>query len=235
MSMALIPVDDINHSDRWLPELEKQRRLEAKQQKQIDRVPPLMNCRVLSCDLAKRTDYAVLSLLDSTNNRVTVANLERMRGASYTVICDRARDIMRLPQMQGAFLVIDRTGVGEATMDMLLERGLEPYGIAITAGDSVNRVSKTLINVPKKEIVFALVNLVNTGRIKITSLSPETQHAASELASFVLKPGKNDDTYIRMEANGNAHDDIVMSIGLGAFFIRYKTQRQSREASQYNY
>jgi hypothetical protein len=229
--MNLVP--DVNFDPRWLPAGEVERREREAEERRAARYATNFSCRILCVDWALRRDFTAIVGLDCVKGAVNALNIERYRHRDYADLADRVKDIMSVPAMTGAYLVVDRSGVGEAAVSLLKERQLEAYGITITAGKSYNVVDKHTLNVSKQEIVYALVSLFNRRKISVNTLSPEGAQARRELENFCMKATENNGiTY--ENAKDSIHDDIASAIMLGAWMYGYLIKRQPRPARQFS-
>ena len=101
---------------------------------------------ITGLDLGQVNDFTALAVLEQTlidssdvPHRWTysVRHLERFQlGTSYPDIVARVGEIISAPTLQQSVLATDKTGVGQAVVDMLRGARLNAYqyGINITAG-----------------------------------------------------------------------------------------------------
>lgn len=201
----------------WLPAHERERRAQEEAAKAL-------HLRVLAVDLGKARDYSAFIGMDCRPERINIANVERRRRTDYTAIVDRIAEIMASPHMAGAALAVDATGVGTAVVDMIRERGLTPYAITITAGNSERRTGPNSFNVSKTELVHLLVAALNRGILKIATLQPEAAQLEHELMRFQMK--KTASGGMTYEAAKEAdHDDTVMAACVGLYLFRHLAKR----------
>ena len=120
--------------------------------------PPPTQQTLLGLDLGQRQDWTALAVVQRTVetrpapdddhrvppvrpvNTYAVVQLDRIQGRSYEAIADAVVALKRRPELQGATLILDETGVGTAIADTLDARGLRPERITITGGDAVTQV-----------------------------------------------------------------------------------------------
>jgi hypothetical protein len=121
------------------------------------------------------------------------------------------------PLREQAALVVDRTGVGGAVVDLLTDAHLSPVAVTITAGHQVHRESKLRINIPKRELVGCLQILLQTGRLKIASALPEAELLVKELLNFQVKitAAAHDSYGVWREG---LHDDLVLALALATWY-----------------
>ena len=134
----------------------------------------------------------------------------------------RIFDSVRLDDPRPPFVrvVIDQTGVGPFALDPLRERGLEPIGITITAGDTVSSPRADIYRVPKRDLASAVYNLLESSRLRVADL-PDSRILRAELQNFrvKIKPSGHD-TYgagAGAEWREGEHDDMVLSVACGAW------------------
>jgi hypothetical protein len=181
-------------------------------------------CRrfVVGLDLGQAQDFTALAVVHRSAGRdgvVQVPHLERFPlGTSYPTIVGRVAQLLATPPLrEQASLVVDRTGVGGAVVDLLAEAHLSPVAVTITGGDKVHRDSKTRYSVPKRELVSVLQVLLQTGRMKIASALPEAEVLVKELLTFQVKITSNaHDTYGAWREG--THDDLVLALALAAWY-----------------
>jgi hypothetical protein len=181
-------------------------------------------CRrfVVGLDLGQTQDFTAVAVVHRSAGRdgvVQVPYLERFPlGTSYLMIVGRMAKLLATPPLRGqASLVVDRTGVGGAVVDLLAEAKLSPIAVTITGGDKVHRDSKTRYSVPKRELVGCLQVLLQTGQLKIASALPESEILVKELLNFQVKiTASAHDTYGAWREG--AHDDLVLAVALACWY-----------------
>jgi len=122
-------------------------------------------------------------------------------------------------------LVVDATGVGRVVVDLLrwparrtalADRA--PYAlvpVTITSGDRVSLV-EGFFRVPKRELVSALVVLLQSGSLAIASGLPLADALMSELLNFRMSvSAAGNDTYGNWREAKN--DDLVLAVALAAW------------------
>jgi hypothetical protein len=118
-------------------------------------------------------------------------------------------------------LVVDRTGVGAAVVNLLWEHGLRPVAIMITGGDTVLRVSEDELRVPKRDLAGVIQALLQTRRLRWAKSLPAAQVLKAELETFKARISLSDH-HDRHGAGddwreGN-HDDLVLAVALATWF-----------------
>jgi hypothetical protein len=144
-------------------------------------------------------------------------------------------------------LVVDQGGPGRPVMDLLRKVKLPPdgsrmmpVGVMLTGGASVSERTDDM-SVPQRDVCSALVVAAQSGDLKVASSLELADEFEKELQAFGYdikrKSGK-----LRYEAQGTAHDDLVLSASLALWYSTNKLPhnffavrpRQSREYDQYN-
>lgn len=159
-------------------------------------------------------------------------------GTPYTTICDDMAKFFSKPLMLGTMLVVDRTGVGRAVVDML-ERTLTPTAealkaikakhagrvpqvlaqirkVSITGGQSINPSDGGGWNVPKKELVSCLKVLMQSGRFKIVPTLPLAATVEKELQNFKVKITTAQNETFEAWREGD-FDDLVLAIAIAVW------------------
>jgi hypothetical protein len=197
---------------------------------------------VLSVDLGMMSDYTAYSILEHGKTKAgnptapgsyarilsqdvyvpsyNLRYLDRVNGKPYTEIVMDIKKMMDSPLLSGVTdLVVDATGVGLPVVQMLSEIGLHPVAINITGGSVVNQTDRGY-SVPKKDIVAALQIIFQNRRLKIAGDLLYRDEFINELKNFKLKITKaGNETF---EAwRDNIHDDLVLSVGIGAWYCLY--------------
>lgn len=200
-------------------------------------------------DLGSENDYAAMGILEriekvrdpnipSVNSRpirtekimiVSELHLKYLTRiplkTTYPKICEMIKTVIENPEYVGDIqLVIDRTGIGLPIMQMMYLYDLAPIGITITNGNSANG-TKHGYNVPKRDIVTALLAAWQSGRFKMPppEKMPIIETLVEELQGFKMKIDQKTghDSYEAWLEK--IHDDLVIAIGLGVWYMD-KTQ-----------
>lgn len=222
--MTLITSDELN-SPQWLPTHERIRREQEALRKRI--------VRMVCADLAQVGDYSAISAIESTPDTTTVHGLERLRGIPYVAaegkpsIVARVKEILALPQLKDATLLIDRTGVGRPVFDLFVSQGLSPIGITISGGRTVTTQPGGFV-VPKRDLIFSLISLFQSQQLRLPKASPEAHTLAQELLNFKMKINTNTahDSYEAWREKD--HDDLILSISLGCWYVAHKYRPRKR-------
>lgn len=182
---------------------------------------------LIGLDLGQATDYtalAVVQRLDPTDakQRATyhLRHLERPAlGTPYPEIVRRVATLTTMAPLSTArvFLVVDATGVGRPVIDLLHQARLNPVAVTITAGNAANRTSAASWTVPKRDLVAAVLVLLQAGRLQIAAGLPLADVLATEMLNFRAKISlAGADTY---EAwRDGQHDDVLLALSLACWY-----------------
>jgi len=176
----------------------------------------------LGLDLGQMQDYTALAVLErvGASGDVVEHHLRDLRrfplGTPYPDIVERLAGLMERPQLRGATLVVDATGVGAAVIDMLDGRGLGPVPVWITAGERAEQAGAGW-RVPKRDLVAVVQVLLQTGRLKLAAALPEVAPLAQELRAFRVRytPAGRDVYGAWREGE---HDDLVLALALACWW-----------------
>ncbi|MCB4771057.1 hypothetical protein LGR54_20820 [Ancylobacter sp. Lp-2] len=165
-------------------------------------------------DLAQSNDYTAIAIVRRTESGLIVPFLARTRGRPYPDIVASVADLMSRPELAGAKLIIDGTGVGRPVFDLLRAADLDPISVTITAGAKATGARRRF-RVPKRDLVSAVLLALQAETLTI---APNIEHAddlRQELADMRAKitPAGNE-TYAAREG---AHDDLVMALALAVW------------------
>jgi hypothetical protein len=170
-------------------------------------------------------------------DQYTVPHLERFTlGTSYPKIVERVLELLVQRQpgrdtqpLRHCKLVVDRTGVGRAVVDLfkeVLPKTVPMVAVTITAGHHATFVAADGWNVPKKELVGVLQALLQTRRMKIAKDLPNAQVLAQELANFQVKLTAAANETFGAWREGQ-HDDLVLALAIAAWVAERGRPQQS--------
>lgn len=203
---------------------------------------------VMSVDLGQSKDYTAVSILEhrlvkvlglkKPERRYMLLYLERIPlGTPYPVIVATVLDLLsKRPLSPTVPLVVDKTGVGVAVVDMFRagvpgHPGVRPRAITIHGGDAVTAVSKFDIRVPKRELAGLLISLYENKRLQAPRTLALMPTLAKELLNF--KPKVNiatgNDSYEAWRES--IHDDLVLSVAMGCWYAENMSGRTFSTAS----
>lgn len=148
-----------------------------------------------------------------------VRHLQRWpQGTPYPEVVEQVGRLMRRPPLAtDGLLIIDRTGVGVAVMDMFraayrdgrLAGATHPVGVTITGGDH-----GTDFNVPKADLMGAVQATLQAGTLRIAAgpLVPVLQKELLQFRQKISVAGRT--TYDTPRREGEGHGGLVMALAL---------------------
>jgi hypothetical protein len=176
-------------------------------------------------DLGQSNDFTALTVLEKVpgvDPVYHIRRLERVRDLDYPEIVSKVSRVMKSHELVGnATLIIDHTGVGRPIFDLFSRAGLNPVGISITGEDSVNHDGNQW-RVPKRDLVSSLQVMFQNGKLKISNRLKLADSLESELLNFQMKI--SDSGHDSYAAKGSAHDDLVLSAALAAWYANRQSQ-----------
>ncbi|MFA5354715.1 MAG: hypothetical protein WC291_10835 [Thermodesulfovibrionales bacterium] len=186
-------------------------------------------------DLGQASDYTAINVQEQqwneekTRYEYKLRYLERFRGVPYPDVVKKVSAMMLSEKLQGASepprLILDKTGVGAPVADMFRIGPIRPIEITITGGQNVNVVPKGY-NVPKRDLVFALLGVYQGGRFKASNALPLAKVFLDELMGFKVKIDikTGHDSYEAWREG--IHDDLVLSVALATWYGEYRYGRR---------
>ena len=204
-------------------------------------------------DLGKQADFTALAVVQTVKERddegqgslaeyLHLRHLERYPlRTPYTEVADGVRDLLNSPPFtedeydpsRGRVakpkveLLVDRTGVGEAVVDIFKERGLKFTGAIISSGEKVNPHGKGVYSVPKKDVVAALEVPFDKETLRVAEGLPLWPTLREELLNFRRKQNART-THISFEHwREGDHDDLVLAAALACWGARCPLGRRS--------
>lgn len=152
---------------------------------------------ILGVDLAKVTDYTVITVYDRHNNNQVYQ--DRFNQLEWPF---QKKKIKSISQMyNNALIYLDATGLGDPVADDLIRDGVPVEPIKIT-------------NELKKELIEKLTIWIEQGKMRMINL-PETIEEFMSFTYDVSSSGR-----IRYSAPVGLHDDIVMSHALAIWGLQ---------------
>ena len=182
-----------------------------------------MNQFFVGCDLGQVNDYTALAVIERTqlegvaDPMYTCPHLERVPlGTSYEAVAERVRTLLEAPQLRGATLIIDATGVGRPVLEMMQRQGMRPVPVTIHGGDTVTR-DGIGFRTPKRDLVGAAQILLQSRRLKFAKSLPDVPVLVKELQNMRVKLSANGhDSY---EHRGDSdHDDLVLAVCIAVWY-----------------
>jgi hypothetical protein len=193
---------------------------------------------VVGVDLGQAQDYTAIAIvqrlppaLEGEGREVMGAtyhlrHLERPDlGTRYPAIVDRCLGLLdSAPLSRETPMVVDRTGVGRAVVDMFAAKGLEPISVTIHGGDEVISEGKHH-RVPKRELVGTLTALYQSGRLLVARTLPLAPVLTNELLNFKVKVDLRTahDSYEAWRES--VHDDLVLAVALACWYGEHELDK----------
>ncbi len=186
-------------------------------------------------DLGQAQDFTALVVLQRPDKRHFVAATKDAKppydvpflkrfplGTSYPDIVAAVVTLLRTPELQGAYLILDRTGVGRAVGDLFRAAQTDSErqrttSVSITSGTSINRADDGGYNVPKAELVSTTQVLLQTRRLRIAPSLPEAALLVEEFQNFKVKITAAANETFGAWRDGQ-HDDLVLATALAAWY-----------------
>jgi len=163
--------------------------------------------------------------------------IDRNQDSYDKLIEDTNLRLQKLEIYENCWHVVDATGVGIPTVDFMRRNGLNPIGIWITAGTSVNSQDYGY-TVPKLELINTLQLAFSSNMLKI-SQGVNQEYLKQILHEFQYYKDKRK-TGGGMEAwRETDHDDLVMSLAINVWWVLKMSginllQRKKYETNDYS-
>jgi hypothetical protein len=177
---------------------------------------------VAGLDLACRSDYSALAVLDVDADRLTVSAALRLPQGPL-----RQQFALIAPHLAGLdLLVFDQSGLGDAAAE-LLPRTPPHIGVCLVAGDRPlsRSASGDRLVVGKSWLIQRLGAAMRSGEMTVAEHAPGRELLRRELAQFVFKPGARG--RFRLEA-ARGHDDLVIAAALAVLAADVAASRTSK-------
>jgi hypothetical protein len=187
---------------------------------------------VVGLDLGQVNDFSAACVLEVTRapDPVRPERLVRHHAARYLkrwplgtpypdIVGDVARVLATAP-LPGAPLVVDQTGVGRPVVDMLRRAKMPArlVPVTITAGTRETQTADGW-HVPKVVLVSSIQVLLQQRRLRFAAALAERRTLEAELAGFRVRlTAAAHETYGADDWRAGANDDLVLSLGLGAWY-----------------
>ncbi len=186
---------------------------------------------IVGVDLGKTQDYTAISIIEQqtvdvakpkphTERHYQLRYLERPPlGTPYPEIVEQVIGLLDTPPLDRSVpLVVDKTGVGAAVVDMFTAAGVRPRAVTITGGDAANREDPYNLRVPKRDLASVLVALYQGHRLKTAKGLALAPTLLNELVNFKVKINiaTGHDSYEAWRES--IHDDLVLSVALACWY-----------------
>lgn len=135
---------------------------------------------------------------------------------SYDELIDQTIWRLDKPELyESTWHVVDATGVGLPTIDMMRRRGLSPVGVWLTSGAEARDQSYGY-SVPKTELINSLQLALSSGMIRFSQgLDQEVQgQLLHEFKTFREKKGSKLEAWREKD-----HDDMVLSLAMNVWWL----------------
>lgn len=200
---------------------------------------------LMGVDLGQAQDYTALCVVQRvpvavpgprprTEHHYHLRYLERVAlGTTYPAIVTRVLTLLGTAPLswQGTPLVVDRTGVGRAVVDLFTAAGVRPRAVTITGGSSVVQASPYEASVPKRDLVGTLVALHQSSRLPVAAGLALYPTLVTELVNFkmtiALETGR--DSYEAWRES--IHDDLVLAVALACWWGEQASGRPWRSGA----
>jgi len=138
-------------------------------------------------------------------------------GTPYPVLVEQVVDFMNDPRftIQRAVLVVEATGVGVGIVQDIRAKGVMAKGVWLTAGSVETQNTAGLTNLPKVDMVTALVRVFQTGRAKSLEYA---QAFRDELEGFTRRINRTTANLSFEAMSEKVHDDLVNSVGVAVWW-----------------
>jgi hypothetical protein len=180
-------------------------------------------------DLGQAQDYTAISIVQQVPGESPTGKPEnhyRLRylrrpdlGTKYpAIVADVLALLGRSPLTPASTLIVDKTGVGTAVVDMFTAAGVRPRAITITGGTAVNRTHPYELSVPKRDLAGLLVALYQGRRLKVSANLALAETLTNELVNFKMKINlqTGHDSYEAWRES--IHDDLVLSVAMACWY-----------------
>lgn len=184
---------------------------------------------LVGVDLGQAQDYTAIAVVrkmmgtsptGKPESRYQLGYLHRPDlGTRYPAIVMQVLALLkRSPLSLDVPLVVDKTGVGAAVVDLFTASGVRPRALTITGGSAVNRTSLYEVSVPKRELAGLLVTLFQSRRIDIAEGLPLAPVLTNELVNFKMKINleTGHDSYEAWRES--VHDDLVLAVAMACWY-----------------
>lgn len=184
-----------------------------------------------SVDLGRAQDHSAVALLEqragfskALRRVVDVYYATYIKrydlGTPYTTVVRQVANQWQDPRLiKAGTLLVDMGHAGMAVIENMIDEGLDPIGIQITGGYTINQNEDGNYTVPKRELVAAGTILLESNRLYIL---PELEHSdllVKEMEAFKMKMNKRG--HEQYEGEGE-HDDMVMAVLMAAWFACFE-------------
>lgn len=138
-------------------------------------------------------------------------------GTPYHELIDRVCALEG--KVPGAWICVDATGVGRPIVEQIAARMERVVPIVFTGGHEEHYRPDGLCTIPKKNLVGALQQVFQTGRIRLPKTHPLLQVVLQELYTMRMKqnPKTGNESYEAWREGD--HDDLVFALAMAAWWM----------------
>jgi hypothetical protein len=203
-------------------------------------------------DLGQSADHTALAVIQKVpvydaktgkhSKELHLKHLERYPlKTPYTDIADQVKSLLSGPPFTTPALpngrlarpttelIVDKTGVGVAVIDLLKERRLNYMAVTITGlGQKVNRHGTREYSVPKQDLVSALEVPFHRGTLKVAKGLEGWPKLREELLNFRRKQNKVTAHISYEHWRESDHDDLVLAAALACWKATYKRKGSTK-------
>jgi hypothetical protein len=169
-------------------------------------------------DLGSQADFSALTVVEHRSGGLHVLRYARRipLGTPFAGVTEYTRQLLSHPELGGAVLGFDQTGLGLPVAEMLRGAlgGSSVVGVVLTGGDQA-RIEGVTHYVPKSVIVANTVVMAETGRLRIAARMQGRDILVRELAAFKLRVSKAGNELF--DAERGSHDDLVLSLAIATW------------------
>src|SRR5215208_948299 len=171
-------------------------------------ITAMFACHVAGLDLARRSDFSALVLLDAEPDRLIVSAALRLPQAPL-----RQQFALIAPHLAGLdLLVFDQSGLGDAAAELLPKTPPHMGGCLVGSDRPLTRSTQgDRLVVGKSWLIQRLGAVMRSGELTVAEHAPGRELLRRELGQFVFKPGARG--RLQLEA-ARGHDDLVIAAAL---------------------
>jgi hypothetical protein len=188
-----------------------------------------MSQLIIGLDLGQVSDFSALAVLESTlrttdskhHHAVSHYACRALKrwplGTAYSRVVAEVAAFMEEPPLAAAALVMDATGVGRPTFDMLRREVLPArlVPVTITAGRQPC-FRDGFHHVPKSVLIATVQRLLRQRRIKVAPALRQTPALLRELRNLIVKLTPS--LHETFGARTGERDDLVLALALAAWY-----------------
>src|SRR3954454_24892835 len=135
---------------------------------------------------------------------------------SYPAQVQHVANVLARPPLTAATLIVDDTGVGRPVSELMLQAGLRPKRLTITAGLETSEHNGNSWHVPKSLLISGLDARLHTGELKIAAALSDAGALQEELKDFQRKV--SDAGRSSWSARTGAHDDLLLAVAIALWW-----------------